>query len=92
MRSEPLNEDRGSPVVNVRHKSIIVTSNVEDDPIRTDDAGVGEAGFDVRRVFPTGPFDFVIPGIQRGLKGTMVLMSLESFGDLCQRIPGNDSH
>jgi hypothetical protein len=48
----------------MRHKSIVVTSNIEDDPIRTDDAGVGKAGFNVRRILPTGPFDFVIPSIE----------------------------
>jgi len=64
VRSEPLDENCGSPVVNVRYKSIVVASNVEDDPVRTDNTCMGEAGFDVRGVFPTCSFDFVIPSIQ----------------------------
>jgi hypothetical protein len=80
--SEPLNEYCGSPVVNVRHESIVVPSNIEDDPIRTDDACVGEAGFDVGRILPISSFDLLIPGIERDFDSAVVLMSFKFLGDL----------
>jgi hypothetical protein len=47
VRSQPLDEDNGPPVVDSSYQAIVVAPNVEDRAVRTDDARMSIACFDV---------------------------------------------
>jgi hypothetical protein len=52
VRSEPLDEDGGAPIIHRDYQAIGIPLDIENYSARSHDAGMSIAGFNVGRVFP----------------------------------------
>src|ERR1039458_612109 len=90
--SQPFDEDRGSPVIHGNHQAIGIPLDVEDNPVRPNDAGMGITGLHVGGILPLRLPRLLKPGIKRGLQRTMILASLQPVEEPGQRASGNNTH
>src|SRR5260370_7786601 len=74
------------------HEAIVIALDVEDNPLRADDARRRIAPLHIRGAPPCRLADFVEPGIQCGLHRRLVLLAGEAFDELTQGAAGDYPH
>jgi hypothetical protein len=75
VRADPLDPHDALLKINGDDQSIVVTLDVEHDPLRRDDAGGRIAALYVRGARPPRLLNFIEPGIEGGLQRGVVLVS-----------------
>src|SRR4051812_10115358 len=90
--TDPFDPDDRLLKIDRYHEAIVVAFNVEDDPLRVDDARRRIAAFYIRCIFPGGLARFVEPGLQCSLDSRLVLAAGKTVDELSQGATGDDSH
>src|ERR1700730_7097861 len=90
--ADPFDPDDGLLEIDRHYEAIVIALDVEDNPLRADDACRRIAPFHIRGAPPCRFADFVEPGIQRGLHRSLVLLPGEAFAEFTQGTTGDDPH
>jgi hypothetical protein len=90
--SDPFDPDDCLHKIARHHKTIVITFDVENNPLRTDDARRHITTFYVRRILPSCLARFVKPGIQRSFDSRPILAGGKALDELSQRSAGDDPH
>ena len=72
VRPDESNVQNSKIVIGVHYEPVFVASDIENNAITLDKAGVPISAFNVRRAFPVGLCRFPIPGFKRLLGHTML--------------------
>src|SRR5450432_4164838 len=88
--TDPFDPDDRLLKVDRYHETIIVTFDVEDNPLRVDDARRRIPPLYVRRILPGCLARFVKPGVQRSFHSQSVLAGGKTLDELSQRAAGDD--
>src|ERR1035437_6611054 len=92
VRSQPFDKDRGSLIIHGNHQPVGVSFDIEDNPVRPDNAGMGIAGLHVGGIPPLCLTRLLKPGVECGLQGAVILASLQLVEKPSQRASGNNAH
>ena len=86
VRPDESNVQNPKIVIDVHDKSVLVASDIENNAIALDKAGMPVSAFDVLRAIPVGQCRFPIPGFKRLLGRTML------FPKQLEGAPRDNSH
>src|ERR1700687_1618497 len=90
--ADPFDPDDGLLEIDRHYEAIVIALDVEDNPLRADDAYCRIAPFHIRGAPRCRFADFVEPGIQCGLHRRLVLLAGEAFDEFTQGTTGDDPH
>jgi hypothetical protein len=90
--ADPFDPDDCLLKIGRHHKSIVIALNVEDNPLRVDDARRRITALNVRRILLICLARFVEPGIQCGFHGRPILAAGKCLDELSQSSAGDNPH
>src|SRR5712671_733204 len=92
MGANPFDPDDCLLKIDSHHKTMVIAFNVEDNPLRADDARRCITTLYVCRILPSCLARFLEPGIQRSFHGQPILAGGKALDELSQRSAGDDPH
>src|ERR1035441_3472898 len=92
VRSQPFDKDRSSLIIHGNHQPVGVSFDIEDNPVRPDNAGMSITGLHVGRILPPCLPRLLKPGVERSLQRTVILVPLQLVEKPSQRASGDDAH
>src|SRR4051812_47166633 len=92
MRADPFDPDDALLEIDRHHKTIIITLDVKNHPLRIDDARGRMTPLDICSILPGRLAYFVEPGIQCRFHRGLILLAPKALDKLAQGTAGYDSH
>ena len=92
VRANPFDEHDLVWIVDSHNQPVAISFNVENHPVRPDNAGIGISFQNVSRTFPARSERFMEPRIERRFDSFLVFAAFEAIGEFPERLSRNDPH
>jgi len=92
VRANPFDEYDLMQIVDGHNQPVVISFDVENNPLRSDNTGIGISFQNVSRTFPARSERFMKPRIERRFDRFLVLAAFEAIGEFLERLPRDDPH